>query len=323
MRHWRTALSVPLAMTVLLPGGALGAQETPPSNRSVLFGMFPEPLPEGRAELAFEITNQWLRPNFDHADTGRTFAVIDGEDWQLTGDIPWRLGPGVLNLRLRAAYRFGGLTDQLIQNWHHFLGVPNGMRDTVRNFALDYHLERDGVVVADLSRPGLKLMDTDLSFLLPFGDRQSGGRVGGSVQAPTGDRKDFSGDGGWDGMAGAAAWRSYGSWTLHGQLERVFIGLPSQSPYRLVLEHRGFSRAWGGLGHQGQGAGIWSGLGIDVTLCYYGSPYRVGIPRVDHAGWQQHWTFHHRRLPAWRFGFSEKAGTYTAPEITGFVVRSF
>ena len=66
-----------------------------------------------------------------------------------------------------------------------------------------------------------------------------------------------------------------------------------------------------------------SGLGLEVALAYAGSPYRTGLSRLDKAGWQQHWTFRHRRLPRWRFGFSEEAGTYTAPDITAFTAYRF
>jgi hypothetical protein len=44
---------------------------------------------------------------------------------------------------------------------------------------------------------------------------------------------------------------------------------------------------------------------------------------VDRAGWQQHWIFSHRAIPRWRFGISEEAGTYTAPDITAFVSCRF
>jgi hypothetical protein len=285
--------------------------------------IFPEPLPEGVRQVALELTSQFLRPNFERSPDGASFARLDGEEWQLTGDLPVHIGPGILNLRLRVVHRSGGLADQLLQSWHGLLGVDDGGRRLVPKGRLSYHLEKDGVLVGHLDRPGLHLMDTDIAYLLPWGGAAAGGRLGVSLQVPTGRRDDFSGSGGLDGTLGLAAWKAFGNWRIHGQAERVIIGLPTDSPYRTVLENRAFTRAWGGFGFQSRGPGFWRGLGLDLTLAYSASPYRVGIPRVDRSAWQQHWTFSHASLPTWRFGFSEEAGTYVAPDITAFVSRRF
>ena len=320
---WEDPLMRAAFLSLALTSLSLGAQETPRPNRVAWLEVFPEPLPEGVPQVALEMTSQFLRPDFEESGDGRTSARLDGEEWQFTGDLPFRLGPGILNLRLRIAHRSGGAADQLLQSWHGLLGTDQGGRDLAPKGRLAYFLERDGVIVGRLDRPGLRLMDTDLAFLLPWGDGASGGRLGASLQLPTGRREDFSGSGGLDGTLGLATWKTFGPWRLHGQAERVFIGLPGDSPYRAVLAHRAFNRAWAGFGLQGRGPGFWRGLGLDITLAYAASPYRVDIPRIDRAGWQQHWTFSHARLPAWRLGFSEEAGTYMAPDITAFVSKRF
>ena len=301
----------------------LGAQETPPSNRVAWFSVFPEPLPQGVNQVTLEVTSQFLRPDYEQSGDGRTIARLDGEEWQLTGDLAFTLGPGRVNLRVRAVDRSGGIADQAILTWHQAFGMDGGDRGLVPKYRLAYHLERDGVVIGDLQRPGLHLLDTDIAYVVPFGDAEAGWRLGGSLQLPAGKREDFSGSGGLDGLVGAAAWKRYGHWRIHGQAERVFIGLPSDSSYRLVLAHRAFSRVWTGGGWQGDGSGILSGLGLDVTLAYAGSPYEIGIPRIDRSGWQQHWTFTHHNMPRWHFGISEEAGTYTAPDITACVSYAF
>ncbi len=302
---------------------ALGAQETPRPNRVAWFEGFPEPLPEGVTEVALEVTSQFLRPDMERSADGRTFARLDGDAWQLTADLAHPLGASRLNLRVRLEERSGGVTDQAIWNWHWLFGMDQGGRQYVPKNRLAYHLERDGVVIGDLSRPNLRLMDVDLAWVRPFGTPDAGGRVGASVQLPTGKQSDFSGDGGTDGLVGGALWRRYGRWRVFGQVERVFLGLPSDSPLRLVMDKTSFSRTWASLGWRGEGNGPISGLGIEVALAYAGSPYRTGIGRIDRAGWQQHWTFRHTRLPRWRFGFSEEAGTYTAPDITAFTAYRF
>jgi hypothetical protein len=278
-------------------------------------------LPDGSPALALEASSQFLRPDFERSGDGRSFARLDGEEWQLTLDLPVRLGPGFLNLRLRAVDRSGGFLDQAFATWHMLLGAPQGGRDQVPKYRIDYQLVRDGVAVARLQHPQRQIMPVDLTWQVPWGSRDQGGRAGIGLQAGGGlATDDFNRFGGTGALVGAAAWKAWGRFRLHGQAERVFIGLPADSPYRRVLEHRQLSRAWLGFGWQGDGPGLFGGFGLDVSVGYTGSPYRVGIVRIDRAGWQQHWTFSHRRFPNWRFSFSEEAGTYTAPDITGALI---
>jgi len=312
-------LKRPLVILSLAAVSPLMAQETPPSNRVAWLEVFPEPLPEGVNALSLETSCEFLRPDMEQSADGRTFARLDGEEWLITADLATRTGPLVWDLRLRAAERSGGILDQFLATWHQALRTPLGGRELVPKWRLAYHMERDGRVVGDLNQPGLHLLDTDLSVQLPLGHADAGARIGASLQLPTGKRENFSGNGGVDGLIGGAVWKRLGPWRIHGQAERIFIGLPENSPYRAVLNRRSFSRVWVGGGWQGQDSGFWKGLGVDVTLAYVGSPYAVGIPRIDRAGWQQHWTFTHRALPCWRFGFSEEAGTYNAPDFTAYV----
>lgn len=301
----------------------LDAQETPRPNRLAWFEGFPEPLPEAVTELALESTSQMLRPDLERSADGRTFARLDGEAWQLTGDWALKAGASRFNLRARVAYRSGGIADQAIWNWHQFFNMPQGGREDAPKNRLVYHLERDGRVIGDLSHSGWALMDLDLAWIRPFGTVEAGGRVGVSIQLPTGRQSDFSGSGGTDGLVGAALWRRYAHWRIFGQVERVWLGLPEHSPLRAVMDQTSFSRAWTSVGWVGDGTGLVSGLGIEVSVGYAGSPYRTGLSRLDRAGWQQHWTFRHTRLPRWRFGFSEEAGTFTAPDLTGFAAYRF
>lgn len=312
----RRSRRLPVLLAVLA-ALALPAQETPRPNRAVGFQILPEPLPDGAAALGLEVSSQFLRPAFERSGDGRSFARMDGEDWQLTGDLPLRLGPGVLNLRARVQRRSGGVFDQLIQTWHGLLATPGGGRELAPKGRLEYALVRDGVVVARLDHAATQVMDLDLAFVVPFGTPREGARLGLGVQLPNGRREDFSGSGGTDWTAGAAAWKAWGRFRVHGQAERLAIGLPADSPYRRVMDRRQTSRAWLGCAWAGEGTGLLGGLGVDVTLAYQGSPYALGIARLDRAGWQQHWTFTHTRFPAWRFSFSEEAGTYMAPDITG------
>ncbi len=313
-----------LALLSLFAGGlAAAAQEAPRPNRVAWLAPLPEPLPDGSLNLGLEATSQFLRPDFERSGDGRTFARLDGEEWQLTADLPGRLGPGFLNLRVRVVNRSGGFLDPLFSTWHTVLGVAQGGRDQAPRYRIDYSLVRDGVVVARLQQARTQLLPLDLSWSLPLGSQRAGGRVGIALQGGVRTADDFRSFGGTSALVGGSAWKAWGRFRVHGQAERVFIGLPAGSRFREVLEHRQVGRAWAGAGWQGDGPGFFGGLGLDVSLGYQGSPYRVGIVRIDRAGWQQHWTFSHRRFPAWRFSFSEEAGTYTAPDITGTLLYRF
>ena len=316
------ALKPGLALLAALT--ALQGQEAPRPNRVAWLSMLPDPLPDGSRSLALEASSQFLRPDFERSGDGRTFARLDGEEWQLTLDLPVRLGPGFANLRLRVVDRGGGFLDQGFATWHTVLGVPQGGRDQVPKYRIDYELVRDGVVVAKLVHPKTQVMPLDLSWQWPWGSADLGGRIGLGLQVSGGLATDnFNAIGGTRSLVGGSAWKAWGRFRVHGQAERVFIGLPSDSPYRTVMERRQVSRAWLGFGWQGDGPGLLGGFGLDVTVGYAGSPYQVGIVRIDRAGWQQHWTFSHRRFPNWRFSFSEEAGTYMAPDITGALIYRF
>lgn len=314
--------SIRLVCLLILCNSLVG-QESPRPNRHPIFSIFPDPLPDGRTAITLEAASQFLRPDFENADGGRTFARFDGEDWGLTLDLAHGFGPFVFNLRLRGIWHSGGLFDQAFASWHSVLGVPQGGRDMAPKYRLDYTLVRDEQIVAQLTKDRACFMDADLAMLYPFGSAASGGRIGISVQAPTGSRDNFSGSGGWDELAGIALWKSFGRFMFHTQLEYAFLGIDDTNPYNEVLDHHTQKRAWGGITYQGMGNGVLTGLGLDITISYTESPYVVGIPRIDRSGWQQHWTFSHSRLPRWRLGISEEAGTYTSPDLTAFVQYRF
>ncbi len=310
-------------VALLLAGLGLSAQETPRPDRVAWLAILPEPLPEGRTQMALEATSQFLRRDRSATADGRTRADLDGEEWQLTSDLAAAWGGGFLNLRARVVRRSGGVADQAFSFWHALLSTPTGGREQVPKYQIGYRLERDGRVVAQLDRPRTQLMDLDLAWVRPLGSSARGGRLGVSVQLPNGKATDFSGSGGTDFTVGGAAWATYGAFRLHGQAEHLWIGLPAHSEWRSVMGPRSLNRAWAGAGYQGQGTGLLSGLGLDLTWAWMESPYRTGLARLDRSALQQHWTFSHRALPRWRFGFSEEGGSYVAPDLTVFVGYRF
>lgn len=302
---------------------SLAAQETPRPDRVAWLEIFPEPLPDGEDRAAFELTSQFLRPDRAVSGDGRTRAALEAEDWLITLDQAWALGSGRFNARLRVQERWGGLFSQFFATYHATLGTDTGGREQSPKGLSVMRLARDGRVVVDAEGPVTQLMDLDLAWVRPFGTGEAGGRLGLSVQAPTGIRSEGSGSGSWDESLGGAAWRRVGSFTFRAQGEFVHLGVTAANPWSAVLAHNRFGRAWAGAAWQGDGPGFWRGLGLSLDFGYTENPFRTGLPRLDNPAWQVHGGITHRALPRWRFGFSEEAGTYVAPDVTVFMAYSF
>ena len=306
---------------VLMVGACLvlPAQETPHPNRLAWLSIFPEPLPEGVTSFGLEASNQFIRLDREDSLDGRATTQLQGDDYTLVSDLAVGAGPGRFNLRTRLTYRTEGYSSRLIENWHKVLGVGDCGRSTLPAIQERYLLVRDGTTVFELRHPRLELQGLDLAYVLPWGNRGDGGRFGGSVQLPTGGEQVLQSSGGTNFMAGVGAWRTFGHFRLWAQAEDVWISVPKASPLRAVLDRGQFWRAWLGVAVQGPGGSFWKGFGLDLSLAYNETPYWTQLVRIDKYGLQQTWVISHRDLPRWRFGFTEKAGTFSTPEITGFV----
>ncbi|HET8900864.1 MAG TPA: DUF3187 family protein, partial [Holophagaceae bacterium] len=241
------------ACAAFLLAASLAAQETPRPDRVAWMEIFPEPLPDGQDRIAFELTSQFLRPDRAVSADGRTRAALEAEDWLITVDKAWALGPGRFSVRLRVQERWGGLFDQFFESYHSTMGTDGGGRELSPKWQSVMRLERDGRVVIDAEGPKTQLMDLDLAWVRPFGTAEAGGRVGLSVQAPTGRRADGSGSGSWDESLGAAAWKRVGSITFRGQAEFVHLGVTEANPWSAVLAQNHIGRAWAGAAWQGNG----------------------------------------------------------------------
>lgn len=310
-----------LAAAFLL-AAALAAQEAPRPNRLAWFAIFPEPLPAGVREAALEGTSQFLRPASERSADGRTEVRLDGEEWQFTADLPLRLGAGTLNLRVRAVHRSGGLFDQAFLTWHDLLGMPQGGRTGAPKHRIAYRMVRDGAVLVEQATSDTRVLDVDVAYLRTWGTAQRGFRAGLGLQAPIGARRALAGSGTWDAVLGAAAWQAWKGLSIHAQAEQVILTGLGAAPLSPVLERTTFTRGWLGAGFEPR-PGRFMGLGLDLTVAVAQSPYATGIGRIDRPGWQQHWTLRHAALPCWRLALSEEAGSYTAPDLTLALIRTF
>ena len=197
-----------LLLALALPAAA---QETPHPNRLAWLSIFPEPLPEGVDQISLEASNQWLREDRRDSQVTDTHADLHAEDWTLVSDYATGLGPGRFNIRTRLTYRSSGVLGRVIMNWHDILGVDQAGRDLAPCFEDVYHLERNGVTVFDLNRPRAELQGVDLAYVQPWGSASEGGRVGGSVQLPTGHVEELQSSGGTNFLAVLAGWRTFGA----------------------------------------------------------------------------------------------------------------
>jgi hypothetical protein len=304
-----------ILLALMLP---LQAQETPHPNRLAWLSVFPEPMPEGVTQFSLEATNQFLRGDRRDSLDDRTHARLQGEEWQLVSDLAAALGPGRFNVRTRLTYRSAGIAGRAIMNWHDLLGVDQGGRDQFPAINEDYHLDRDGVTIFDLNRPRLELQGVDVAYVIPWGSLRDGGRLGTTMQLPTGHLETLQSSGGTNFLAGAAVWKTFGSIRLWAQGEDIWISLPQHSPLRLAVSRGQFWRAWVGACYQGPGGSFLKDFGLDLSFAYTETPYWTKLVRMDKYGLQQTWTFRHARAPRWRYGFTEKGGTFTNCEITGF-----
>ena len=304
-----------IGLSVLL-GLALQAQETPHPNRLAWLSIFPEPLPEAVTQVGFEASNQFIRADRELSAHAQT--QLQGDDYTLVADLATQAGTGRFNLRTRLTYRTEGYSSRMIENWHGLLGVGDCGRSTLPCTQERYVLTKDGVTVFDLLHPRLELQGLDLAYVLPWGDGANGGRLGGSVQLATGGQQVLQSSGGTNFMAGGALWRTFSLGRVWVQAEDIYIELPKGSPLRAVIDRGQFWRAWAGIV-----VGRYNGFGLDLSVSYNETPYFTKLVRLDKYGLQQTWIVTHIRCPHWRFGFTEKAGTFATPEITGFTTYRF
>ena len=303
-------------LALLLP---LHAQETPHPNREGFLAIFPEPMPEGVNQIDLEATNQFLRPERQDSADGLTHGELQGEEWELATDLAAPAGAGIFNLRTRLTYRSAGIASRAIMNWHDILGVGQGGRNEAPTFAETYYLKRGDVLVFDLDKPRAQIQGLDLAYVVPWGTLESGGRAGGTVQLPTGHLQELQSSDGTNFLAGIAAWKTSGRFRFWAQAENIWVQLPEHSPLRAVVSRGAYWRAWVGAFYQGPGGSFLKNFSLDLSYAYNENPYRTYLVRVDKYGLQQTWVVRHAHLPRWRFGFTEKGGDFSTPEITGFV----
>ncbi len=107
-----------------------------------------------------------------------------------------------ISLRLPWIQHRAGNSDDLIETWHDWFGLPNGNRDRRPQDRIRYLYQYDQQTLIDQSSSGSALGDISLAvhYISPAPDNALGWQVDAGVTLPTGSEKHLSGSGataGW------------------------------------------------------------------------------------------------------------------------------
>ncbi|MCC7479438.1 DUF3187 family protein [bacterium] len=295
--------------------GPLNVINTHPPT-AIFLGPVPEAaavLPEGRTDfrLHLDLTNVILR----ELDSG-IITDYDFEQLRLTADWRQRAGSGELSVRVPLNYRSHGFMDNIISQWHGWLGLPNGLRnrfpDNMYRFTI---VTREGVVFND-EGDSSGIGDISVGYKLPLWNHEDG-RDAASVRAvaklPTGSPDHAFGSGNFDFQIGALYQHQFGSrWRGYANVDYVFVGEPD----------------WDNVGWQDMPtylAGVeyaWDhGFTVGANYRIQRNGLRVGSKEADKDAQELALGFSKRFSDTlvWTGGFNEDLNPETAPD---FVVNT-
>jgi hypothetical protein len=145
--------------------------------------------------LQLELVN-----NFSEDSKGNESIFIDGETFRANIQLRYGLSESFeLGLDIPYLSHDGGSLDGFIDDWHDFWGLPDGDRPDFPQDQLRYVYQRDGEVLANVTRSagGLGDISLNLAYQLPSSElRQWALRT--AIKLPTGDADDLLGSGSTD-----------------------------------------------------------------------------------------------------------------------------
>jgi len=155
-------------------------------------------------EISFDLTN--------HADSGENSLetlTIDGETYSFTMSLRRRMATRLeLGIDLPIISHQGGFLDNVIKEWHSFLGVSNFNRRGPTN-ELEFMYTGPGDNQFELTSASTGIGDIQLTAAIPLKEASdTDGRalsVRSSVKFPTGDEKKLHGSGALDFSLGVYA----------------------------------------------------------------------------------------------------------------------
>ncbi|MEM9323824.1 MAG: DUF3187 family protein [Pseudomonadota bacterium] len=145
-------------------------------------------------------------------DLVATFSL--GADWRVAVTVPY-------------VWHATGSLDPLIDDWHRFFGLPDGIRDEIPRDDLRFEYLRDGLPVVDLTRNSRDLGDVRLAASwAPEALARHGLSLALGVKLPTGDAETLTGSGGTD-VSAVLHWRRQtptSRWLLEGSAGVAALG---------------------------------------------------------------------------------------------------
>ncbi len=153
---------------------------------------------------------------------GDESLIIDGETQRYAAALRYGIAPDFeLGLSVPLLVTGGGVLDGIIQNWHHFWGLPDGGRNEAPKDRLLYEVQGNGQTLLDVSRSATGLGDIEVSggwqlahplalramVKLPTGDenRLTGGNLGSALWLDWDPFRNFGGSRRWFGFVSAGA----------------------------------------------------------------------------------------------------------------------
>lgn len=247
-------LPLPLIVALagaLVPASRAAAQMLPVRDQNPLTRGAYLPLPaaldaasDGRYGFAAGV--QWSNTvNLGSTPTER--MVVDEETVEADLTLSRGVGDWQLRATLPVIHRGAGVLDGFIDGWHRFFGLPQGDRPNVPKNGYTIAYQRVGLAAVDVPS-GSALGDLALEAgrpLVATPDGRLEGWVG--VEAPTGSRTRFTGDGAVNGAAWLAGETRLGrAWTLAGRAGASAIGGNAAAglPYERALGFATLALDW-------------------------------------------------------------------------------
>jgi hypothetical protein len=179
------------------------------------------------SRLGFDIANIATDKTLKNED-----IVLDGETYVATFGLRYGLVKHLqIGFDLPWVWHSKGFLDGFIENFHSFFGLPNGKRNNMRKYKINYAYNQADGDDFRLDDETNGIGDVRLVMAWQWLDtEQTAAKLEGSVKAPTGDADKFTGSGSWD----------------------LSLSLSAQHDFPL---EKGGASFWGGIG------GSWLGDG--------------------------------------------------------------
>lgn len=270
------------------------------------------PADDRSARLSVDVAN-----HFAGDRAGQARVLFDGETYRTTLSLQGRYRRLAWRLALPWVAHNGGILDGAIDPWHETFDMPEGGRPAApRDRILFRVVDPTGKEVLRLDRAvsGPGDVAGSLGYALTGESAPVGLELGMRLEAPTGNRRDLLGSGGWDGTLWLSARHEGalppGRYALSVSGGGVFSG---ESPVPgLSHRHRvGYGRLFAGWA---PGDRLRLGAQLDMHGGFYNSS--LGPLGRTAAELRVHGGVHLGSRTWLRAGFSEDVAVGTAPDVT-------